>query len=171
MAHHFTVTNRPLSIMIARCPADGNVRGSTKTLTERLYFMPLNKPAMPVQQGQSSLSEVPRTPATVSPKGGFVQTFGLDIRVAILAVVIDSMVFGATWITGGVLYVVELGAGVVLAFITYKIQRVWYGDNHDSALIKALVIGLLTAIPAPITGIFAGPGGILGLIHLFRNRK
>ena len=110
-------------------------------------------------------------PATIAPKGGFVQTLGLDIRVAILAMVIDSMVFGATWISGGVLYVVELGAGVVLTFITYKIQRAWYGDNHDSALIKALIIGLLTAIPAPITGIFAGPAGILGLIHLFRNRR
>lgn len=133
--------------------------------------MPLNKPATPVEHGRSSLSEAPRTPATIVSKGGFVQTFGLDVRVAILAIVIDSMVFGTTWITGGVLYVVELGAGVVLTFITYKIQRVWYGDNHDSALIKGLIIGLLTAIPAPITGIFAGPGGILGLIHLLRNRK
>ena len=112
------------------------------------------------------------TPPDHSPavRGGFVQTFGLDVRVAILAVVIDFLAFGGDIVSFGALYVVELGSGVVLAFITYKIQRAWYGDNHDSALIKALVIGLLTAIPVPITAIVAGPGGLLGFIHLFRKR-
>lgn len=64
----------------------------------------------------------------------------------------------------------EIGAGVALTFITYKIQRAWYGDDHDSALIKALIVGLLTAIPVPLTSIVAAPGGILGLLHLLKRR-
>lgn len=103
-------------------------------------------------------------------RGGFVQTFGLDIRVAILAVVIDFLAFSGDIVSLGALYIVELGAAIVLTLITYKIQRAWYGDEHDSALIKALIIGLLTAIPVPITGVVAGPGGLLGLIHLLRRR-
>ena len=103
-------------------------------------------------------------------RGGFIQTFGLDVRVAILAIVIDFLAFGGDIVSLGALYVVELGAGIVMVFITYKIQRAWYGDDRDSAIIKALVIGLLTAIPVPITGIVAGPAGILGFFNLFRRR-
>ena len=110
-----------------------------------------------------------RTPA-VAGSGGFVQTFGLDPRVALLAVVVDWLAFSGSVLSLGLLVPVELGAAVVLAFITYKIQRSWYGDTKDSAQIKALIIGLLTAIPAPITGIVAGPGGLLGIIHWLRRK-
>jgi hypothetical protein len=110
--------------------------------------------------------------AGVSPpvRGGFIQTFGLDVRVAALAVLVDFLAFSGDIVSLGALYVVELGAAIVLAYITYKIQRSWYGDGHDSALIKALVIGLLTAIPVPITAIVAGPGGLIGLLQLIRRR-
>jgi hypothetical protein len=104
-------------------------------------------------------------------RGGFIQSFGLDIRAAALAVLVDFLVFGATWASVFALYFVELGAGVVLTFITYKIQRAWYGDEHDSALIKALIVGLLTAIPVPVTGLFAGPTGLIGLAHLFLKKE
>jgi hypothetical protein len=106
----------------------------------------------------------PNNPSVVH-KGGFIQTFGMDVRVAILAVVVDFLAFGGDIVSFGVLYVVELGAAIVLTFVTYKIQRAWYGDDHDSALIKALVIGLLTAIPVPITWLVAGPGGLIGLFR------
>lgn len=96
---------------------------------------------------------------------GFFQTFGLDVRAAALAIIVDLMAFGGTIGSAGVLYAVEIGAGIVLTFITYKIQRRWYGDDHDSALIKALIVGLLTAIPVPLTAVVAAPGGILGLLH------
>ena len=110
-------------------------------------------------------------PADQHHKGGFIQAYGLDIRVAILAVIVDTMVFGTTAFTGGILYIIELIAGFVLAFLTYKMQKNWYGDDHDSALIKAGIIGLLTAIPVPITGLFAVPGGALGIVHLFQRKK
>jgi hypothetical protein len=109
--------------------------------------------------------------STPVPHRGFVQTFGLDVRAALLAIIVDNMVFAGTIVTFGALVVVELGAGVVLAFITYKIQRAWYGDGHDSALIKALIVGLLTAIPVPLTATpLVAPAGLLGLVHMLRGR-
>jgi hypothetical protein len=104
-------------------------------------------------------------------RGGFIQTFGLDYRVAILAVLVDFIAFSGDIASMGLLYPVELGSAVVLSFVTYKIQRSWYGDDRDSALIKAAIIGLLTAIPVPISWVVVGPGGVLGLLHvLFRRR-
>lgn len=104
-------------------------------------------------------------------RGGLIQTFGLDYRVAILALLVDFIAFSGDIVSAGLLYPVELGGAVVLAFVTYKIQRSWYGDDRDSALIKAAIVGLLTAIPVPISWIVVGPGGLLGLVRaLFRRR-
>ncbi|HMK87195.1 MAG TPA: hypothetical protein VK437_14640 [Steroidobacteraceae bacterium] len=100
---------------------------------------------------------------------GFVQAFGLDPRAALLTLMVDLMANSATIVSAGILYEVELGAAVVLGYIVYRIQKAWYGDDHDSALIKALTIALLTAIPAPITALLAVPGGALGLLGRSRG--
>lgn len=104
-------------------------------------------------------------------KGGIIQTFGLDVRVAVLAVLVDVMAFSGDVVSAGLLYPVELFAAVVLTVITYKIQKHWYGDDHQSALIKALMIGLITAIPVPISPLFAGPAGFLGLVRAMTRKK
>ncbi|CAN7771458.1 hypothetical protein LJR039_007566 [Pseudorhodoferax sp. LjRoot39] len=131
----------------------------------------------PVAQAKSP--PYPPTPTTPIPpphatpsssRGGFLQTFGLDLRVAVLVVIVDMLAFGGTLASLGVLYVVELVSAVVLAFITYRIQKNWYGDTHDSALIKCLIVGLVTAIPAPITPLIAGPGGFIGLLNMLRRK-
>jgi hypothetical protein len=109
-------------------------------------------------------------PYPVAPRG-FVATFGLDPRVALLTVMVDLMANSATIVSAGLLYEVELGAAVVLTFIAYKAQRAWYGDDRDSALIKASIVGLLTAIPVPITPLFALPGGAIGLLRLLRRKE
>jgi hypothetical protein len=103
--------------------------------------------------------------------GGFIQTFGLDYRVALLALLVDFIAFSGDIVSAGLLYPVELGGAVVLSFVTYKIQRSWYEDDRDSALIKAAIVGLLTAIPVPISWIVVGPGGLLGLLHTIFRRQ
>jgi hypothetical protein len=97
-------------------------------------------------------------------------TFGLDPRVALLTVMVDLLANSASIVSAGLLYEVELGAAVVLTLVAYKAQRAWYGDDRDSALIKALAVGLLTAIPVPITPLFALPGGAIGLLRLCWRR-
>lgn len=109
-------------------------------------------------------ASTPKTSRTEVARG-FSGTFGLDPRVALLTVLVDLMANSATIVSAGLLYEVELGAAVVLSYIAYRAQRAWYGDDHDSALIKALMVGLLTAIPAPITPLFAIPGGMIGLLR------
>lgn len=111
---------------------------------------------------------------TISPQAaasrGLAQTFGLDIRAAILAVIVDLMVFGGEVVSFEALLPLGICVAGVLGFITYKMQRKWHQDDHDSALIKALIIGLLTAIPVPLTPIIAVPGGVLGIVSSFRRK-
>jgi hypothetical protein len=109
------------------------------------------------------------SPQTAASRG-LAQTFGLDIRAAILAVIVDLMVFGGEVFSLETLLPLGICVASVLAFIVYKIQRKWHQDEHDSALIKALIVGLLTAIPVPLTPIIAVPGGILGIVSTIRRK-
>jgi hypothetical protein len=99
---------------------------------------------------------------------GFAQLFGLDPRIALLTFIVDLMLFGGTVLTFGLLIPVSLAAGIVLGFITYRAQIKWYGDDRESALIKGVIIGLLTAIPTPLPAILYVPSGILGWLHMAR---
>lgn len=104
----------------------------------------------------------------------FDQIFGIDPRIAFLAFIVDLMLFGTEIATLGItlplLIPLSIAAGVVLGRIAYKAQIKWYGDDHDSAMIKAGIIGLLTAIPVGIPAIVWVPSGLLGLLHNARNK-
>jgi len=80
------------------------------------------------------------------------------------------MLFGGNLLTLGLLLPVSVGAGLVLGFITFRAQRRWYGDDTDAALIKAAIVGLLTAIPTPLPAALYLPSGIVGLITRLRSR-
>ncbi|HEX4053826.1 MAG TPA: hypothetical protein VHX86_06145 [Tepidisphaeraceae bacterium] len=127
-----------------------------------------------LQQVPPSLDAPDCPPNAILPQTaasrGLAQTFGLDIRAAILAVIVDLMIFGGEVSSLETLLPLGICAALVLAFIVYKIQMKWHKDDHDSALIKAMIIGLLTAIPVPLTPIIAVPGGILGIISAIRRK-
>jgi len=101
---------------------------------------------------------------------GFTQRFGIHPTIAFLTLVIDLMLFGGEVATMGAILPVSIGAGFVLGLISYMAQRKWYGDDKDSAAIKALILGLLTAIPTPLPAILSVPSGIVGLIHNLRKK-
>jgi hypothetical protein len=90
--------------------------------------------------------------------------------VAFLTVIVDMMLFGGEVLTMGALLPLSIGTGFVLGIIAYLAQRKWYGDDKESALIKALAIGVLTAIPTPLPAALYIPSGIVGLIHKWRNK-
>jgi hypothetical protein len=100
---------------------------------------------------------------------GFTQLFGLDPRIAFLMFVVDMMLFGGNVLTFGLLLPISVAAGLVLGFVTYRAQLKWYGDDRESALIKSMAVGLLTAIPTPLPAILYVPSGVLGLIHAARG--
>ncbi|MBS1724656.1 MAG: hypothetical protein JSS66_17065 [Armatimonadetes bacterium] len=101
---------------------------------------------------------------------GFGQMFGLDPRIAFLTFVVDAMLFGENVVTLGATLPLSIAAAVVLGVITFRAQLHWYGDSRQSAQTKALILGLLTAIPTPLPAILYVPAGVIGLTHLVRRK-
>ena len=144
------------------CPACGQPTGSAA----QTYTGPGRQtPALSVADNRAALHQ------GGFGQRGFGQVFGLDPRVAFLTVVVDAMLFGGDVATMGAGALLSLPAGVVLGVITYKAQRHWYGDDRESALIKGLVVGLLTAIPTSLPGLLTIPSGLIGLAHMLRRKK
>ena len=80
----------------------------------------------------------------------FDQLWGLHPGIALLALVIDTMLFGGALATMGAILPLSLAVGVVLGLITYRAQKRWYGDDDENALIKAAILTVLTVIPTPL---------------------
>jgi hypothetical protein len=107
---------------------------------------------------------------------GFAQTFGLHPAIALLTVVVNTMIFGSAGVaglvgvlTGGAslvaLTAVSTVCGFILGTITYLAQKKWYDDDKQSAVIKALIVAFLTAIPVGLPGFLVAPAGIVGLFR------
>jgi chromate transport protein ChrA len=109
-----------------------------------------------------------RSPQTAASHG-LARMFGLDPRAVVLAVLVDLMVFAGDTFSLETLVPLGIVVAAVLGFIVYKMQRKYQNDDHDSALIKALIIGLLTAIPFPLTPLIAIPSGIVGIATAVRR--
>lgn len=108
-------------------------------------------------------------PAAGGSIGRFSQLFGLDPRVAFITLIVDMMLNAGDIVSMGLLLPVSVAAGIVLGYVVYRAQISWYGDDPESARIKALILGLLTAIPTPIPEVLYIPAGLLGLLHEFRR--
>ena len=128
--------------------------------------------SLPVQNLQTYPAVLPHQPLAhhVARAHGFSQIFGVHPAIAFLALMIDLMLFGGEVATLGAILPISIGAGLVLGLITYMAQRKWYGDDKQSAAIKGLVLGLLTAIPTPLPAILSIPSGIVGLVHNLRKK-
>jgi chromate transport protein ChrA len=112
-----------------------------------------------------------QTPDTRSAaSGGLMQMFGIHPQAAILTVIVDLMVFSGDTASLEILLPLGVAIAAVLGFIVYRIQVKHYGDDHESAFIKALIIGFLTAIPAPLSPIIAIPGGLVGIVRTITRR-
>jgi len=129
----------------------------------------LTTPIPNVPQYQAAVAGVPIEHHDARARG-FGQFFGIHPTIAFVALLVDLMLFGGDVMTMGALLPVSIGAGFVLGIITYLAQRKWYGDDKEAASIKALILGLLTAIPTPLPAALYIPSGIVGLIHKVRGK-
>ena len=102
---------------------------------------------------------------------GFAQTFGLVPGMAFLTVATDLMLHGADVVSAGLLIPFSILGGGVLGYITYKSQMKFYGDDDESAKIKALIVAFLTAIPSPLPYMLFIPAGIVGWVHRLRGKE
>jgi hypothetical protein len=129
--------------------------------SEALPFEPSRRRAEPM--------EIPSGPSPHQVAArGFAQTFGLHPAVAFVTIAVDLMVQAAVVGSGGLLIPLSAATGVVLAIITFMAQRKWYTDDNESAFIKSLIVGLLTAIPSPLPYMLFVPAGVVGF---FRRNK
>jgi hypothetical protein len=162
-----TVHTTEVTVQCSRC---GFVAGQPSRFCPSCGLqLGLTAPIHNVPQYQPAVAGVSLEDHSVRSRG-FGQLFGVHPSIAFLALMVDLMLFGGEVATFGALLPVSIGAGFVLGIITYLAQRRWYGDDKESASIKALIIGLLTAIPTPLPAALYIPSGIVGLIHKVRGK-
>jgi hypothetical protein len=122
--------------------------------------------------GPEIIPPSPSSPASRNPHHlaahGFAQTFGLLPAMALLTVVVNTMVFASGFGTMGVGWLTSIPIGLVLGIIVFMAQKKWYGDDAEGALIKALIVAFLTAIPTSLPGYLTIPSGVIGF---FRRKK
>jgi hypothetical protein len=104
-------------------------------------------------------------------RGGFGQLFGLHPSMAGLVFILDTMLFAGDVASAGAFLPVSIAVAVILGFLTWRAQIKFYGDDSESAAIKAAIVALLTAIPVPLPAVLAVPTGIIGLVHTLKGGK
>jgi hypothetical protein len=102
---------------------------------------------------------------------GFGQAFGLHPIPAVTALAIDTMLFGGTVMSMGVLAPVAIIVAVVLGYITYKSQIRFYGDDVETARTKAVAVSLLSAIPVGLPVWLTVPSAVVGVVHTLRRKS
>jgi hypothetical protein len=81
-------------------------------------------------------------------------------------VAIDWMLFGGEIASFGVLVVVSFFVGCAVTVPVALIQRYAYGDNWGASIGKAMLVGLLTAIPTALPSFVTAGWGVVGAIGL-----
>jgi hypothetical protein len=100
----------------------------------------------------------------------FCRAFGLHPLTALGLLAVDWALFSEEVATAGVGWAVSLPAGVILGLIAYLIQKHLYKDETTPAAMKGLVVGFLTAIPAPLSSMGILPMAAFGAISLISAR-
>ena len=128
----------------------------------------------------------PRTrPAVISNPDhatahGFGYVFGLHPAVAFFTIAVNLMLFGKDGLalvlaapTAGadipVAVLASMVMGAAVGYISYLGQKKWYGDDEESARIKGMITGVLTAIPSGLPGMLFGGAALAGM--LFRKKR
>jgi hypothetical protein len=96
----------------------------------------------------------------------FARAVGLHPLTALGLLVVDWMLFGEEVATGGVGWLVSLPVGIILGLIAFLIQRRSSNDEFAPAAAKGLLVGLLTAIPAPLSSFGILPLAAFGAIRI-----
>lgn len=99
---------------------------------------------------------------------GVLQTLGLHPLTAVTVFAVDCMLFLPD--LGGVTWVISILVSFVLGFGVFLVQKNMYKDDDGTALAKAVMLALLTAIPTPLPGFLTAPSGFLGLIKVIRGK-
>jgi hypothetical protein len=106
---------------------------------------------------------------------GLGNIFGLHPAVAFFTMGVNLMLFGKDGLAlvlvgptaGGdipIALLISAGVGALVGYVTYLGQMKWYAEDHESAKIKALITGVLTAIPTGLPGMLFGSVALAGML-------
>lgn len=109
-------------------------------------------------------------PVNIAAAHGVGQVFGLHPIPAVMTLAVNAMLFTGELATMGALVPVAFVVAIVLGFITYRSQMRLYGDDSEAAMIKAVAVALLTAIPTGLPSLLTVPSGVVGVVHTIRRK-
>ncbi len=100
-----------------------------------------------------------------------VQMFSLYPLIAFFIILVDSMASAVDVATLGItMPVLWLISSVFSGVVVFMGQKKWGGDDQESAIIKALIVGFLVALPTPFPSFLTLPGAALGVIQTLRRK-
>jgi hypothetical protein len=102
----------------------------------------------------------------------FTQKYGIHPLTAMGMFAVDSMLFLGEGLSGGVTWPISVGIAAVFAGASFLLQRGLARDDDQTALGKAILLGLLTAIPTALPTALMLPSAALGVAGmLFPKQK
>lgn len=111
------------------------------------------------------------TPQHIAARG-FAQIFGLHPAIAFFIILVDAMASAVDVATLGIsVPVLWLIAAIFSSVIVFMGQKKWYGDDQETSFIKALMVGVLVALPSPFPSFLTVPSAVVGAVQIFRNKK
>jgi len=99
------------------------------------------------------------------------QAMGLHPLVGFGMVAIDLILFVGAVITLGASTLIAIPVALLLVIPCTLVQKYWFNDNLEAAIVKGVAVGLLTAIPTPLPSIVTLVGGLLGAGRLLIERQ
>ena len=97
------------------------------------------------------------------------QWLGVDPKTALLTFIVSIVLHLPDVARTGFQIPIALAGGAAMGFAAYRAQIGWYQDEHPVALVKGVILGVLTALPTAIPAVFYMTAGALGLIHNIRR--
>ena len=102
---------------------------------------------------------------------GLGHMFALHPASAFFAILTDSMVSAVDFATLGISApFLWLIAGLATFVVVLKAQQKWAVDDSESAVIKALMVAFLVALPTPFPAFLTIPSAIAGTVQMLRRR-
>ena len=99
-----------------------------------------------------------------STRARLARLLGLHPLVAFGMFACDWMLFGGEVGSGGVGLAVTIPVALALTVPCLLVQRFSFRDTWGAAIGKALMVGVLTAIPMPLGSPVTLAGGVIGLL-------
>ena len=102
---------------------------------------------------------------------GLAQLFALNPLLAIFIILVDAMVSAVDVATLGISApVLWLIASIFTGVVVFMGQKKWGGDDQEGALIKALMVSFLVALPTPFPSFLTVPSAIVGTVQMLRRK-